>query len=159
MRTMTALMIAALVAAPAFAQPPGGRGGMRGGMGGNLLTNKSVQEELKLTDDQVKKVTEFDAKMQKDFPRPEQGTQRSPEEIKKMADARTTFTKETLTADQAKRFKEIQLQQGGVLMQVNNAEVATALKITDEQKTKLKEISDSVRKDMQEMFQSGGFDR
>ena len=53
--TLTALGIAALLASPAWAQ---GRGGMFGGPAG-LLSNKSVQQELKLDEKQVDKAKEL----------------------------------------------------------------------------------------------------
>src|SRR5256885_15722289 len=63
-RVFAAAALACLVAGAGTAQQPGGRGGRGGrggggfGMGGGqqLLTNKSVQQELKLTDDQTKKI-------------------------------------------------------------------------------------------------------
>ena len=59
------VVLALIVSAPcAWAQRPGGRGGFGGGFGGgaSLLAQKSVQEELKLSEDQIKKVDEFLAK-------------------------------------------------------------------------------------------------
>src|SRR5262245_22516831 len=63
MRTMSLVTAALLVmAAPALAQRPGGGGGGGRGMGTmpplQLLTQDSVVKELKLADDQVKKLKE-----------------------------------------------------------------------------------------------------
>jgi len=162
MRLFAVLILSAAVAVPAFAQPPGGgRGGFGGFGGGNLLSNKSVQEELKLTEEQVTKVKEFGDKLRTEFPRPEPGAQidreKMAENMKKRTEMTATFVKDTLTEEQAKRYKQIQAQLGGIMAAVNNEETAKALKITDEQKDKLKEINDQSRKDMQELFQGGGF--
>src|SRR5262245_28797545 len=59
-KVLVVLGAGALLAGPAAAQPPGGLGRMGGPM---LLTNKSVQEELKLDKDQVAKVDEAGMKM------------------------------------------------------------------------------------------------
>ena len=121
-----------------------------------------MQEELKLTEDQIKKVQEFSTKVRAEFPRPQPGEQpdreKMQEAMKKVQEMTATFNKETLTPDQAKRYKEIQLQVNGVLGAFNNEETAKALKVTDEQKEKVKEIGAAMMKDMQEMRQAGGFD-
>src|SRR5258707_7265875 len=78
------------------------------------------------------------------------------EMAKKRTEMTTKFVKETLTSDQAKRYKEIQLQLGGLTMAANNEETSKALKITDDQKEKLKEITDQLNKDRRELFSGGG---
>ncbi len=157
MRTFTTLMLTVAFAVPALAQPPGGRG-MGMGMGGAmLLGNKSVQEELKLTEEQLTKVKDYGEKMRANRPMFDpQDREKMQEAFKKMREEGDKFVKETLTADQAKRFKEIELQQGGILAAANNEETAKALKITDDQKEKLKEIGQTLFKDRQELRQGGG---
>ena len=163
MRTFAVLIMTALVVGPALAQPPGGRGrGMGGGFGGGamLLNNPGVQKELKLSEDQIKKATEFGEKMRADMPRFEPGTPPDPEKMaelrKKMTEASDKFVKETLTAEQGKRLKEIQLQQGGLFAAANNEQTSKALKLTDDQKEKIKEIAQQQQKDMRELFSGGG---
>lgn len=157
--TLLALSAAALLASPAFAQPPGGgRGGMqRGGGGiGMLLGNPSVQEELKLDDKQKEKIKDFTAKQReaqqglRDLDQDEQRAKR--QELTKQAEA---FAKEVLTADQSKRIKQIVIQTAG-LGAFAMEDVAKELKLTDEQKEKLKTLNDDFRKDRQELFQGGG---
>ena len=68
MRTLLALTMAAILAVPALAQrPPGGPGGFGGmmGRGGDvaMLQSPDVQKELKITDEQKKKITAFQQKM------------------------------------------------------------------------------------------------
>jgi Spy/CpxP family protein refolding chaperone len=148
----------AIVAAPAFAQPPGGGRGFGGGFqmsGTMLLGQKSVQEELKLSDDQLKKVQEYNEKARAGFGN-FQGLGR--EEIqKKMEESRKEgekFVADTLKPEQQKRLKEIAFQQtmkvgmGAVLA---NAETAKELGITDEQKEKLKAMQDDGRKFREEL--------
>src|SRR5580700_7030229 len=71
LKVTLALGLAALVASPALAQGRGGRGG-RGGMGAGggataLLMQKSVQEELKVTEDQLTKVQGIMPKIAQDM--------------------------------------------------------------------------------------------
>jgi len=157
--SLLALSAAALLANPAFSQPPGGgRGGMqmRGGGMGMLLGNTSVQEELKLTDAQKEKIKEFSAKQReaqqglRDLDQDERRTKM--QELTKQAEA---FAKETLTPEQQKRIKQITLQTAGVGAFAME-DVVKELKITDEQKEKLKAINDQMRSDMRELFQGGG---
>ena len=154
--------IAALLAAPVFAQPPGGggpggRGGFgRGGRGGvsMLLTNKSVQDELKLTEDQVTKardvVTKTREKYQDEMTKLRDLT--GDERRDKMQALTTKISEETmkglgdvLKPEQVKRLKQIALQQRGAGA-LADAEIQKTLKITDEQKAKLKTITDDAAK-------------
>ncbi len=108
------LALVALLAAPALAQRPGGFGFG----GGNLLTNKSVQEELKITKEQKEKIDEANKavreKMQKAF---QDFQDLKPEERREKFQALQKETTEmlnkaaNLTAEQKKRFKEIELQE------------------------------------------------
>ncbi len=161
MRTFGKLMLAfgalALMAAPAWAQGPGG-----GGMGGGamLLSNKSVQKELKVSDEQVEKLntlaTETMAKNRERF----QGFQDLSQEERqsKMREAQAELHKGldgVLKPEQVKRFKQIELQIGG-FNAFGQPRVQEALKLTDEQKTKVREISEEARGAMpsREDFQS-----
>src|SRR5262245_12935324 len=103
--------VAALLAMPAAAQPPFGRGGGRGGAG-MLLGNPGVQKELKLSEEQTKKVQELvtknGEKMREAF---QGGDQEKTQEVMKEIAAETDkFIKATLNADQQKRLKQIQRQ-------------------------------------------------
>jgi hypothetical protein len=181
MRTLSRMLltvgVAVLLAAPLFAQnQPGGRRGQGGGRGGFgvggsltfLLTNKSVQEELKLNEDDSKKAKDVADEVAKKHADDSKGLDRQKEEDRaKLAEIRQTIAKEELTAvnavlkpDQAKRLKEIMLQQSlrtagpaGLL----NAEVATALKLNDDQKEKIKTIGDDFSKERQQVMQEAGF--
>jgi Spy/CpxP family protein refolding chaperone len=158
--TLLALTAAALLASPAFAQPPGGgRGGMQMGRGGGigmLLSNASVQEELKLDDKQKDKIKDFAAKQReaqqglRDLDQDERRAKM--QELTKQAEA---FAKEVLTADQQKRIKQLVIQTAG-LRAFAMDDVVKELKLSDEQKDKIKTLSDDLQKDMRELFQGGG---
>jgi hypothetical protein len=124
----------------------------------SLLLNKSVQDELKLTDDQkadLQKVGEKrDAARQKarDSGDREKGMaimQAANEEIKKEVDK---WRETALKPDQNKRLRQIQLQQMGVHA-FADSDVQKDLKLTDKQKDEAKEIVDSTDKDAREIFQ------
>jgi Spy/CpxP family protein refolding chaperone len=137
--------------------PPGG--GPRGG-GAMMLRMPEVQTELKLTDEQKTRVSEMLENLR--------GGQRGrfedlrslgPEEAqKRMADRRAQEEKLVngiLTADQQKRFRQLQLQQQGVSA-LNDKSVQDELKLTDEQRTKVQTIQSEQWESMRALFQSGG---
>ena len=140
----------ALMAAPALAQPPrGGGGGMFGGGGGMLLTNKSVQTEIKATADQVSKLTtfaeEFNTKQRearatlKDLSQEERQTKMREMMTKSQAEMDKALA-EILKPEQVKRFHEIQVQTAGA-MGITMGRVGEKLKLTDDQKTKIQDIN------------------
>jgi len=175
MRNVTKWMLvvglAAVMAGPALAQGQGkgrgqgkggqGRGGRgMGGFGFNqfLLANTSVQEEVKVTDEQKEKVREFATKEREEMMSRFQGGDRpTPEQMaennKKTAEARDKFAKETLKADQYKRYTEIRLQDAGVMAFADD-KVVSELKLTGEQKDKLKSLGEDYTKDRMELMQS-----
>lgn len=111
-----------------------------------LLSQKSVQEELKLTEDQVKKVKELSDKQRESFRGLRDLSQE--ERQKKMAEAAKANTKalaEILKPEQLKRVKQISLQQRGAGA-LRDPEVVKTLNLTDEQKDKVKTIQDEARK-------------
>ncbi len=158
MRTFGKMILAfgavALMAAPAWAQGQG-RGGF--GMGGGmLLTNKGVQKELKVTDEQATKLgtlaTELREKNQGRF----QGLQdlSDDERRTKMQELQKTMQAELhksladiLKPEQVKRFDEISLQQAGANA-FSTPRVVEALKLTDDQKTKIQEINQATMESM-----------
>ena len=141
-KSVLVLGLAALLAGPALAQRGQGRGGFGGGGGfggpGFLLMNPSVQKELKLSDDQVKKITETTESI-RDKHRDEfealgklEGDERrekSDELRKKVSDETQKALAEILKPEQSKRLKEIQLQQEGARA-FNDPEVQKALNLT-----------------------------
>ena len=156
-------LAACLSTSTANAQGPGGRGMGGGGLG--LLSNKSVQKELKLTDDQIEKAkaaaTEQREKMMEKFQElrdlePAEQQVKRTALMKEMATDSKKVTDALLKPEQAKRFVQISLQTQGVGAFMDEANQAK-LKMTDEQKNKLKDIGDESGKQMRElreMFQS-----
>ena len=162
---LSAALFAAAVAS-AQAQRPGG--GFPGGGGGGgslkslLITNKSLQEELKVSDDQVAKFKEFAEKQteaMKGFAQfggdDDEQIARMEVQVKLMKD-RVAFMKSSLSAEQQTRLGQLEKQQMGMAA-FSNAKVAKELGITDEQSEKIKAVNADMNKEMREMF-SGGFD-
>jgi Skp family chaperone for outer membrane proteins len=156
-RMTLALGAVALLSSSALAQ--GGRG--FGGMGGGsmLLTNKSVQDELKVTEDQTSKLTTFAAEMQTKQREAFQGLQDLSDDERRTKVAEVTKTMqadlkkglaEILKPEQAKRFEQIQTQQMGASA-FAMPRVSEALKITDDQKTKFQEINQAMMAQMTEL--------
>ena len=134
-----------------------GRGGF-GRMGGGdsylgLLRLDEVKTELKLTDDQNTKIAAIGEEM-RNAPPPEglpdfREIRDLPDEEQRAAQAKwaefaATREKETRTKvagvldeAQMKRLRGLWVQRTGVLTALNNADLATELKLTDDQKTQL----------------------
>lgn len=159
------LAIAACLLLPtlALAQPPGGGGGRggRGGPGGpfNYLAEESVQVELKLSDEVKAKARELLGKQRAAFDELRDLSQE--ERRDKMqsltAEIRAGFER-LLDAAQLKRLKQISYQVRGATS-FRDPEVASALKLTDDQVSKLEEIENEMREQMREIFQDAGGDR
>jgi hypothetical protein len=124
-----------------------------------LLSQKSVQEELKLNEEQVKKVDELLAKQRESF-----GDSRDlsrEERQKRFTESREASQKAVgaiLNEAQQKRYKQVslQLQGAGAL---GDPEVAASLGLSDEQKKSVAEIQSAAREEMRSQFQDGGGDR
>jgi hypothetical protein len=157
---LLAAVTAAVIVLPAAAQF-GGRGGGFGGPGA-LLGNAGVQKEIKLTEDQLKKYEEFNKgneskrqEMREAFMN--QDREKAQEIQKELAAATEKFVKDTLTADQAKRLKQITRQTMGPNA-FTDEEVAKELKLTDEQKEGVKKIVEDLGAQSKEAFSEAGQD-
>src|SRR5436189_3629115 len=159
--------VALLLAVPTQAQPPGGRGGFGfGGFGGpGLLRNEGVQKELKLSEDQVKKVTEALQKNQEKYrddfaalrdATPEEQREKFPPLMKKVNEDNEKAVAGILNADQTKRLKQIELQVQGV-QAFASEDVQKKLNLTDAQKDDIKLISEEVQKERRSIRQGAGF--
>lgn len=143
--------VLALAVSPVVAQQQGrGLVGLHG-----LVGNKSVQEELKLNDDQKAKVTELTKKAQSDM---EEKTKdltgadrrtKMPAIMKELNDSTSKSLAGILKEEQLKRLKQIQLQREGVRAFANE-QVQKALKFSDAQTREVKEILDAAQKQIQE---------
>ena len=153
-----ALGVATLTAPDAWGQQRGGRGFGGPGTGGSdfgLLQQKSVQDELKVSTQQLDEVT---AAMEKqrdsvgdlgDLSREERQ-----QKFAEMRKANQEALAKILDADQLKRLNQIALQQRGPRA-FADPEVASALSLTGEQKQQIETIQDDARSQMQELFQGG----
>jgi Spy/CpxP family protein refolding chaperone len=166
--TLPLLAVSMLAGNVAFAQ---GRGGGRGGFGfggpgfggaGMLLGNPQVQKELKLSDDQVAKVTEIQQAAFAGFGRGGAGggggqnlsdeeRQKRREEFQKTMEENNKKLLAVLDEGQNARLKQIQLWMGGVAGLVRDEETSKALKLTADQKEALKTIGEESMKKNQEI--------
>jgi len=157
-----AVGVVALLASPVLAQP--GRGGGGRGMMANigfLVRNKSVQEELKIDEDQAKKVTtaldkvrednkdDFDKLRNRDT-KPEERA----EIMKKVEPLNEKALKDVLKADQLKRLHQIRHQVQGVAM-FEDEGVRKILKLSDKQKDEIKDIEKDLKKERDAIFPPG----
>ncbi len=156
----------AFVATDSNAQRPGGGFGFGGGGGLFLLQNKGVQEELKITEDQVTKITTASEEIQKKYPRQfgKKDTS-SKEDREKMNKERTEASNkaiaEILTKEQAARLKQIERQQDVARTLTTDEDAIKELKLTDEQKTKIKDLVEENQKEMRGLRGGGkgGFNK
>jgi hypothetical protein len=129
---------------------------MGGGGPLGLLTRKDVQEDLKMSEDQVSKVKELSDKQReamaelKDLSKEERQ-----DKMKEMGKANDKALAQILKPEQQKRLKQLRFQQFGTNAIATNAEVADGLGLTGDQREKLKGITDDMRKEVQELRDSG----
>jgi hypothetical protein len=166
-KVVVVLGVAVLLAVPALAQQRQqgqqgrGGGGFGGGLIAGLIENVGVQQELKLDNEQVEK-----AKAAVDKVREKHSADRaklqdlSREERRDKSRAiNQAVSEETMTAladvlkpEQIKRFKQIELQRrGGEAF--TEPEVQKALKLTGEQKERIKTIAADAAQERRELFQ------
>jgi Spy/CpxP family protein refolding chaperone len=119
-----------------------------------LLRQKSVQKELKLSEDVIKKVMEFTNKESEEYGK---GLKLAARERNAKFDeleaANKKFLEENLSAEQRKRLEQITMQVTG-LHQLTRPEVIKELGLTDEQVAKFKELQKEARKALEEIITS-----
>jgi Spy/CpxP family protein refolding chaperone len=159
-KSVLAFSAAVLLASPASAQQ---RGGMFGGPGA-LLSNKSVQKELKVDDAQAQKLDKLASETREKLQSALQGVAQDERAAKRQelnrtlgADIRKSVV-EILKPEQVKRFHQIQLQTAGVSAFMN-PELQDKLKLTEDQKTKIQALNKDSRDQMREISQSFQSDR
>lgn len=133
----------------------------------SLLTNKSVREEIKLDEEQIK---DLEAKTKErvggDFQERIAKLTEKAKQLEGVAEdkldekVREVFKEEiaapmqeaekVLKPEQVKRLKQIHFSNRGIGL-FSDAEYAKALKVTDDQKTKAKEIQTELNKDLREL--------
>jgi vacuolar-type H+-ATPase subunit H len=155
--------MALFVASNAHAQQQGRRGfGNRGGRGGatQILQIPEVQKELKLDDAQVDLLKQLNTELREKGRTLFQNAQNlSPEERdKRFADFRTESTKkigEILDAKQKTRLRQLELQQSG-MRGLSRPDVQDELKLTGDQRSKIKAAIDGEREAFRAAFQRMG---
>jgi hypothetical protein len=133
-----ALVALAVATSTTLAQQQRQRGGGFGGPG-MYLSAKSVQDELKLSEDDAKKINEALRGIDR---------QATPEE---RAEKTRKIMTDNLKEEQIKRLNQIMWQKGGLGTALRSAEVQTALKLDDAQKEKIKTVQDDARKQMTDL--------
>ena len=146
-----------LAASPAFAQRQRGQFGPRQMGPAQLLAIDKVQEELKITDDEKAAITKITDKYKDDIAAARQNMdrQKAAELTKQENDDLEKAVPDILKADQLKRFKQLEVQSAG-LQAFSKDDVATALKLTDDQKKSIKDTQDELQKDIMDVFQNAG---
>src|SRR5262245_54667748 len=152
----------ALVVPPAATQAPFGRGGNVGV--GMLVENPDVQNELKLTEEQIKKWKavndQIRDKHKDDFARvialkPEARAEFIRDMLKAMNEETIKALAGVLSAGQAKRLDQIDLQQRGAQAFLD-APVQKTLMLTDDQKEQIDTITADASKVIREAGAKGG---
>ena len=147
---------------PALGQPSGGQGN-RFRDPATLVQNAGVQKELKLTDEQRKKVANIPLAIRqamreehdnlKNLPPGEREAKRK-ELMKKAMEGGTRALAEVLTPDQMKRLKQIALQQGDVYA-LSEPDVDKVLRLSAEQKQKIKAITEEGNRQLRKLLEDG----
>jgi Spy/CpxP family protein refolding chaperone len=128
------LAVVGLVASAAPAQQRRGGGGPV-----MYLSAKSVQDELKLSEDDAKKVTDALRGLDRNLSREER------------AEKTKQILKDNLKEDQIKRLNQIMWQREGIGRAIANPDVQTALKLDDKQKDQVKTIEEDSRKKISDL--------
>jgi Spy/CpxP family protein refolding chaperone len=119
-----------------------------------LLRQKSVQKELKLSDEVVKKIMEFTNKEASEYAKDLKLDEKEREKkIEELEQANKKFLEDTLSAGQRKRLVQITLQVTG-LYQLGRPEVARALNLTEDQQTKFEGLQKETRKALEVILAS-----
>lgn len=156
------------------------------GLKPRLLDNEELQKEIKLTDEQRDKIKKFADKAAEGMNlggggggvRPGgggggglggmgmmlgggggQSDEEQLESLKKQIariEERVKFFKETLTADQAKRIAQLEIQMMG-MRAFGSEKIVAELKLTDEQKESVKKINDEFTKESSDLAREYGF--
>jgi hypothetical protein len=130
-----------------------------------ILLNKSVQEELKMTPDQVRQLALFDRNLHRQYQKdvddinelePDVGLEKAEKMVNTLKKLSKNALSQILTGKQKIRFRQIQIQQQG-LVAFFTPEAISVLKLTKEQRAKYRELSAEASK-AKEAFQHGDLD-
>jgi len=119
-----------------------------------LLRQKSVQKELDLGADLVKKIMEFtDAQSEAAGKAIKLGEAERKEAFEKLGKENGKFLADNLSEKQSKRLDQITMQ-FTALTQLTKPEMVKELKLSEEQVTKLKDLQSESRKALAELIES-----
>ena len=168
-RSMVLLVVLSLVecfSGPARAQEPAQM--LQAGLGPQFMVFRDkVQERLKVSDDQKKKLQEplegFIKEMTEVFQsldgvKPEEREKKIVPYRQKAHEKLAALLKETLKEEQLKQLRQLVLQQEG-LFALGHPEVMAELKVTDEQKKQFMSVVEELQKKIEPLIQeaqSGG---
>lgn len=150
-RCAAAASVLVVLTAVAWTQPPAGRF-QRGPAAAMLLQQQSVQQELKLSRDQLKKVEELSGKMREKMQdifaleEPERG-----KKLQALNQENDKTLAAILTPEQAKRLKQIVYQQQGTSA-LATKDVARAIGLSDEQQKQIADISEDTGRKTRELL-------
>jgi uncharacterized protein len=153
-RCAAAAFVLVVLAAVASTQPPAGRF-QRGPSAAMLLQQQSVQKELKLSRDQLKKVEDLSGKMREKMQdifaleEPERGKKL---QVLNQENDRTLAA--ILMPEQTKRLKQIVYQQQGTSA-LATKDVARAIELSDEQQKQIADISEETGRKTRELLRPG----
>jgi Spy/CpxP family protein refolding chaperone len=167
---VVALAMVVMVSQVALAQREEGRRGGRGGRGFGgggrggfsalqLATNEQVQKALKVTDEQADKIRDINDEMREERGKLFEGGRDAGgdqdavrEKMQELTASATKKLNEVLDATQQKRLMGVQIQLNGANAVMDPA-ISKELNVTEDQKKKLEEVSQSNRDAMRELFE------
>jgi len=155
-------MVVAATATAALAQGPGGgRGGFGGGGRFNdptfLLGAELVQKELDLSDEQkssVQKLVDDNRQAMMDLRNSGASFQDIGEKMQERAKDNKQKVDDILLPPQRERLEQISLQIAGA-QALSRTDVAEKLGLSDDQKSKLKDLADDAQQKRMELFSAG----
>ena len=155
-------IVAVVTVSNVLAQGPGGGRGMFGG-GGRfndptfLLGTEQVQKELELSDEQkstVQKLVDDNRQAMMDLRNSGTSFQDVGEKMQDRAKDNKKKVDDILLPPQRERLDQITLQLAGA-QALSRPEVAEKLGLSDDQKTKLKDLADDAQQKRMDLFSSG----
>jgi Spy/CpxP family protein refolding chaperone len=155
-----AVALLALLPGPSFAQRRGGFGG-GGGLGGFdrsglfLLSQDSVQKELKLSPDQASQVNNLLEKSRESFGGfRDLSREERRRRMEETAKANEAAVQNILDENQSKRLRQIALQQRGGWA-LADPKIADELELTADQKDQINSIQEDARNEMRNIAEGG----
>lgn len=119
-----------------------------------LLRQQSVRHELKISDAEAKKIHDYAAQQWKKAQQVSTLSQKEQDErFDAMQKENERFIEQTLTKEQQKRLNQITLQVAGLLYSTR-PDIAAQLKLTEEQKQRMKKYQEQARHELEEALEA-----